>query len=139
MADEKKRRAAGSYRKRGKDTYELRYRGESSTATAKDDTQAARALAKFITLVDSGKFNKPSKMTVKQLSIRFLRDNPDLSEATKENYKIHLDSRILPVFEDMKIDKVKPTHIYDFLNNLAEDGIRKDGKPGGLSPAVFGK
>ncbi len=135
----KPRRAAGSYRKRGKDTYELRYRGESTTVTAKDDTQAERAMAKFITAVDSGKFVKPTKMTVKDLSVRFLRDNPDLSEPTKENYKIHLDKRILPVFGDMKIDKVKPTHIYDFMDNLKEDGIRDDGKPGGLSPATIQK
>ncbi|MCK9314464.1 MAG: site-specific integrase [Methanocorpusculum sp.] len=140
MTEQKKpRRAAGSYRKRGKDTYELRYRGESTTVTAKDDTQAERALAKFITDVDKGKFKKPAKMTVQELSVRFLRDNPDLAEPTKENYKIHLDKRILPVFEDKKIDKVTPANIYDFMDNLKEDGIREDGKPGGLSPATIQK
>lgn len=140
MTEQKKpRRAAGSYRKRGKDTYELRYRGESTTVTAKDDTQAERALAKFITDVDKGKFKRPAKMTVRELSVRFLRDNSDLSEPTKEIYKIYIDDRILPALGDMKVDKVKPTHIYDFLNNLTEDGIRKDGKPGGLAPATIQK
>ena len=131
-AEEKKtRRAAGSYRKRGKDSYELRYRGESTSITAKDDTQAERALARFITDVDK----KPSKMTVKELSVRFLRE----SKATKESYEGYLDGRILPAFGDKVIDKVKPTEIYDFMNNLKEDGIRKDGKPGGLSPASIQK
>lgn len=139
MAEQKPRRAAGSYRKRGKDSYELRYRGNYKTIQAPNDTKAERALAAFIAEVDKGKFKKPTKMTVKQLSVRFLRDNSDLSEPTKENYKIHLESRILPVFESMKIDKVKPTHIYDFLDNLTEDGIRKDGKPGGLGPATIQK
>lgn len=140
MTEQKKpRRAAGSYRKRGKDTYELRYRGESTTITAKDDTQAERAMAKFITDVDKGKFKKPAKMNVRELSKRWLRDDPDLSEATKENYKYHLDKRILPALGDKKIDKVTPTNIYDFLDNLKEGGIRGDGKPGGLSPATIQK
>lgn len=133
------RRAAGSYRKRGEDSYELRYRGNRKTIQAPNDTQAERALAAFISDVEKGKFRKPAKMTVKQLSERFLRDNADLSVPTKENYAIHLDKRILPVFEDMKIDKVRPTHIYDFMDNLKEDGIREDGKPGGLSPATIQK
>lgn len=139
MSDQKPKRAAGSYRKRGKDSYQLRYRGQWTTVTAKDDTQAERALAKFITQVDSGKFKKPTKMTLKQLSERFLRDNPALSEATKHNYRIHLDKRIIPALGHIKIDKIKPMHLYDFLDNLKEDGIRKDGKPGGLSPATIQK
>ena len=96
-------------------------------------------MAAFITQVDKGKFVPTAKMSVKQLSDRFLRDNPSLSEHTKSNYKIHLDDRILPVFGDLKIDKVKPIHVYDFLANLAEDGIRKDNKPGGLAPATIQK
>lgn len=139
MSVKQTRRAAGSYRKRGEDSYELRYRGNSKTIQAPNDTQAERALASFISEVDKGKFKKPSKMTVRQLSERFLRDNPDVSDTTKANYKIHIDNRILPVFEDMKVDKVRPTHIYDFLNNLTEDGVRQDGKPGGLSPASIQK
>lgn len=139
MAESKPKRAAGSYRKRGKDTYELRYRGESTTVTAKDDTQAERALARFIADVDKGKFKRPAKMTVRGLSARFLRDNADLSESTKENYRIYLDKRILPALGDIKIDKIKPIHIYDFMDNLKEDGIREDGKPGGLNPSTIQK
>lgn len=135
----KPKRAAGSYRKRGKDSYELRYRGKSKSIQAPNDTQAERALAAFIAKIDKGKFKPAAKMSVKQLSVRFLRDNPDLSAHTKDSYKTYLDGRILPVFGDLKIDKVKPTHIYDFLDNLTEDGIRKDGKPGGLAPATIQK
>ncbi|NLB87853.1 MAG: site-specific integrase [Syntrophomonadaceae bacterium] len=139
MIEKKARRGAGSYRKKGKNSYQLRYRGKNKTITAQNDTQAERALAAFISDVDKGKFKPATKMTVKQLSESFLRDNPDLSEATKENYRIHLDKRILPVFGDMKIDKIKPAHVYDFMNNLKEDGIREDGKQGGLSPATIQK
>ncbi|NLW90965.1 MAG: site-specific integrase [Syntrophomonadaceae bacterium] len=140
MSETKKpRSAAGSYRARGKDTYEVRYKGESTTVKAKNDQEAARELAKFITRVDEGKYKRPAKMTLQDLSIRFLRDNPDLSEPTRENYKIHLDKRILLALGHKKIDKITPANIYDFLNNLKEDGIRADGKPGGLSPATIQK
>ena len=64
----------------------------------------------------------------------------NLSEATRNNYKIHLDNRILPAMGENKIDRIKPTHIYDFYDNLKEDGIRADGKKGvGLSPATIQK
>jgi integrase len=103
------------------------------------DREAEKQLALFVAEVTKNKHKKPSKITVRQLAERFLRDNPDLDEDTKENYKIYLDDRILPALGDNKIDKVKPTHIYDFLNNLKEDGIRKDGKPGGLAPSTIQK
>jgi integrase len=139
MEESKQKQTIGYYRKRGKDSYELDYRRNRKTVKAKNDTEAARLLARFISEIDSGKFRKPSKMTLKQLSDRFLRDNPELSTATKNNYEIHLKERILPSLGDNKIDKIKPTHIYDFLNNLKEDGIRKDGKPGGLGAATIKK
>ncbi|NLG32112.1 MAG: hypothetical protein GX550_01170, partial [Syntrophomonadaceae bacterium] len=135
----KQKRAVGSYVQRGENSYRLRYKGKSKTIQAPSIPKVEQALAAFIAEVDKDKFKPPAKMTVKQLSIRFLRDNPDLSEHTRANYKIHLDDRILPVFGDLKIDKVKPAHIYDFLSNLTEDGIRKDNKPGGLGPATIQK
>lgn len=104
-----------------------------------DIEAAEKAKALFIADIERGKHKKPSKMTLKELSERFLRDNAKLSDATKENYKIYIDNRILPVFGKNKIDKIRPTHIYDFLNNLKDNGIRDDGKPGGLSPATIQK
>ena len=148
-----KKRRVGYYEWRGKDSLWMAVRAGTSPDTGKsirhtktvkgikegDEVGAEKALAAFVTEIEKNTFKKPSKMTLRQLSERFLRDNADLSEPTKENYKIHLDERILPALGDNKIDRIKPTHIYDFLNNLKEDGIRKDGKPGGLSPATIQK
>lgn len=137
--DKKLRSSVGYYRKRGENSYELDYRRNRTTVKAKNDTEAARLLAKFIADVDAGRFKKPSKMTVKEFSERFLRDNPDLSATTKHNYEYYLNQRILPALGAKKIDKVKPTDLLDFYANLKEDGIRDDGKPGGLSPATIQK
>lgn len=136
---DKPKRAVGSYVQRGENSYRLRYKGKSKTIQAPSIPKVEQALAAFIADVDKNKFKPAAKMSVKQLSVRFLRDNPDLGQHTRDSYKIYLDDRILPVFEDLKIDKVKPAHVYDFLNNLTEDGIRKDGKPGGLAPATIQK
>lgn len=145
------KRKVGSYEWRGRDSIRLEVRGGVDPLTNKsikyretvtdiaDDEAAEKALAAFITAIEKGKYKKKSKMTIAQLAERYLRDNSDLSESTKENYKIHLEKRILPVFGDLRINKVKPTHIYDFMDNLKEDGIREDGKPGGLSPATINK
>lgn len=133
------KRGVGYYRQRGKDSYEIDYRRNRKTIKAKDDKEAEKALAKLIAEVEIGKFRGPSKLTVRQLAKRFLRDNSDLAEATRESYEVYLDNRILPALGNKKIDKVTPINIYDFMDNLKEDGIRKDGKPGGLSPATIQK
>lgn len=142
MSDTKKSRAVGSYRKRGENSYELRYRGHQKTIQAPNETQAKRMLAAFIVDVDKGTFRPPVKLTVQQfIEQRWLRDHVEanLAQGTIVVYKDYIDSRIIDVFGDMKLDKVKPEHLLDFYANLREDGIRKDGKPGGLSPATIQK
>ena len=78
LADLKPKRGAGYFRKRGKDTYELEYRRNRKTIKAKDDREAEKALAKLIADVETGKFRKPTKMSLQQLAERFLRDNAEL-------------------------------------------------------------
>ncbi|HWP98731.1 MAG TPA: tyrosine-type recombinase/integrase [Syntrophomonadaceae bacterium] len=146
------KRKVGSYEWRGKDSVRLTVRAGTDPETGEplrptktvkvkpgDERAAEKALARFVTEVETGKYKKPSKMTVKQLSERFLRDNPDLSDTTRHNYELYLNGYILPAMGHKKIDKVHSTNLYDYYNNLKEDGIRKDGKPGGFSPATIQK
>ncbi|MBA2874986.1 integrase [Anoxybacillus caldiproteolyticus] len=42
-------------------------------------------------------------------------------------------NRILPAFQYLRMDQIKPKHIIDFLDNLEENGMRMDGKGGKLS------
>jgi integrase len=39
----------------------------------------------------------------------------------------------MPVFGNLRLDEVKPIHVVSFLQSLEHDGVRKDGKEGGLS------
>jgi len=133
---------AGHYRKRGKDSYELTYRGKSRTVKAGSDREVERALAAFIVEVDSGKFRRPTTLTVKQfIEERWMRDyvNVNLAPGTMNVYKIYINSRIIPLLGHLKLDKVKPVDLLDFYSNLKEDGVREDKKPGALSPATIQK
>lgn len=61
----------------------------------------------------------------------------NLAPKTIFRYKELLDTRITPALGHLKIANIKPMHFLEFYNNLLEDGIRKDGKPGGLSPLTI--
>jgi len=56
-----------------------------------------------------------------------------LQPKTLVSYRSELESKILPALGHLKISKIQPIHILEFLNNLLEDGVRLDGKPGSYS------
>ncbi|MDF2675339.1 MAG: hypothetical protein K0R09_3611, partial [Clostridiales bacterium] len=60
-----------------------------------------------------------------------------LAPKTLFRYKELLDTRIIPCLGHIKLNKLQPTHLTEFYNNLRESGIRKDGKPGGLSESTI--
>lgn len=141
MAGQKRSGAVGHKRQRGKDSWELNYKRQRKTITAKNEREAERALANFIVEVDKNKYRKPSKLTVKQfVEERWIRCHVDtLAVKTADVYKSNLNNRIIPALGHLELDQVKPTHLLDFYVNLKEDGIRQDGKTGTLSPATIYK
>ena len=52
---------------------------------------------------------------------------------------VEIEQKIIPALGHLKIAKIKPIHLQSFYNNLLEDGVRKDGKPGGYSPVTIKK
>lgn len=107
----------------------------TKTVEAKSDREASKLLAKFVSEVEKGEYVEPSKLTFSVFVERWLRDYAELNLAPKTlyRYKQILDTRILPAMGHLKIEQIKPTHLLEFYANLQEDGIREDGKPGGLS------
>ena len=59
-----------------------------------------------------------------------------LRKKTISRYKT-LWPRIYECLGHFEIQKIKPTHLIQFYNMLTEDGVRLDGKPGGLSPTTI--
>ncbi|OPX83380.1 MAG: putative prophage phiRv2 integrase [Pelotomaculum sp. PtaB.Bin104] len=96
---------------------------------------AEKELAKFVTEVEGNNFIEPSKLTFSAFVDRWLKEyaEKDLAPKTVHRYKQILNTRILPALGHIKIQQLKPIHLKEFYNNLTEDGIRTDGRPGGLS------
>ena len=141
---------AGSYEKQGKDTYRLFVSGgvgpngkrkrHTKTVKANSPREAEKLLAQFVAEVEKGQYIEPSRLTFAEYAQRWLRDyaEKNLAPKTLFRYKQYLDSRILPAFGHLKVEQIKPAHLLGFYTNLMEDGIREDGKPGGLSENTVG-
>lgn len=135
---------AGSVEKRGKNSWRLVVSGGfdkdgkrikyTRNVTASSETEAKKLLALFVAEIEKGQFI-PSKLTFADFVERWLRDYAETNLAPKTlfRYKQILESRILPAMGHIKIEQIKPNHLLAFYKNLQEDGIRADGKPGGLS------
>ena len=78
-------------------------------------------------------------ITLKGFTDRWLKEYAEgrLSLRTLESYQHELDSKILPTLGHIRLDKLTPVQILSFLNNLLEDGVRQDGKPGPYSNRVI--
>ena len=57
----------------------------------------------------------------------------NLEQTTIDFYKRELRNKILPALGHKKLHTITPLNILSYLNNLLEDGVRIDGKPGGYS------
>lgn len=146
---------AGSIEKRGKDSYRLVVSGgigpdgkrKKYTKTVNIDgkteperqRKAQVELAKMITTINNNTFVEPSKLTFNDFIQKWLKEyaEKNLAPKTLFRYKQMLNSRIIPALGHIKLNKLKPIHFVEFYNNLQENGIRNDKKPGGLSPLTI--
>lgn len=76
-----------------------------------------------------------SNITLRDFSERWLKEYAahNLEQTTIDSYKRELRTKILPALGHHKLGTIAPYHIVQFLNNLLEDGVRVDGKPGSYS------
>lgn len=138
-----------SIEKRGKDSYRFvvsvgfdangkRVR-KTKTVKASNMREARKLAAQFEVEVYSGEYITSQKMTfkafVEEWKTKYAQEH--LSPNTLETYMLHLKNRIVPVFKEVKLEKIKPLHILDFLKSLEKEGIRKDGKEGTLSTSTI--
>ncbi|MGG1685565.1 tyrosine-type recombinase/integrase [Pseudalkalibacillus sp. NRS-1564] len=136
---------AGSLEKRGEDTYRLRVSQGTDgngkriqhrkTIKAKSKREAEKELAKFITEIEAGTFIESPKKTFKEFAEFWLDSfaRKNLKQSTVYGYEQMLINRIFPTIGHIPIEKLKPLHLQQFYSNLQDNGIRMDGKPGGLS------
>lgn len=83
----------------------------------------------------AGKVFKGEKLTFNEFAKKWLKEHAEqhLEATSLSNYKQHLEIRILPAIGHLKLADITPLHLQGLYNNLTEDGVRSDGKPGGYS------
>jgi integrase len=136
------RRGENSYRlnvscgtKDGKQIKKRRAVHVTGKTDAEKKKEAEKLLAEFMVEIERGLVIDGKKSTFKEFVETWLREYAEVELAPKTvfRYKEILNSRILPSLGHIKLDQLRPQHIIEFEAMLRQDGIRQDGKPGGLS------
>lgn len=99
------------------------------------EKELQRQLTIFEDEVEKGTYLDAGKITFEEFIYKWLNDYAEkqLEPKTIHRYKEILTTRVIPAIGHLKLNKIQPTHLIAFYNNLAEDGIRLDGKQGTLS------
>ncbi len=107
--------------------------------------QQQKALDKFVfefeEKVKNGNYLKGEKITLKDFTGKWIKEYAEqqLEKTTLTHYNEVLNHKILPALGHIKLSKLQPLHLQSLYNNLLEDGVRRDGKTGGYSPATIKK
>jgi len=136
-----------SIKKRGENSYQITvscgYDGQNkkltqtktisldpSLTTKQTDKELQKQAALFEREVENGTYLDGSKITLAEFTERWLKDyaEKELAPKTLHRYKDMLNSRILPALGHIKLQKLQPTNLRQFYNNLGENGIRRDVK-----------
>lgn len=137
--------ANGSIEFRGGDSYRLvaccGYREgkqikKTRTIHAKSKTDAKKELQKFLNEIDGGYDTDAGKLSFEKfVNDRWIPKYAEKELAPKtvvESMKM-LNSRIIPALGHLKLTKIRPSHIIDFLDMILEDGMRLDGRENKIS------
>lgn len=109
------------------------------------ERQQKKALDTFVfefeQKVKSGKLLKGEKLTLSEFAEQWLKEYAkiNLTQNSFKSYSDNLKLRIIPALGHIKLSNLNPMHLQSYYNNLLEDGIRLDGKPGGYSAATIKK
>ncbi len=96
----------------------------------KREAEAKKQFILFKEEVSSGIFLDAGKVSFETFINKWIKDyaEPNLAPKTLHRYKEILNSRVIPSLGHIKLNKLQPTHLNEFYNNLRENGIRCDYK-----------
>ena len=123
------------YDKKGKQIRKYKSIDLSSIPAKKQEAEAERQWILFKEEIEKGIYFDTGKITFEDFIYKWLKEYAEVNLAPKtvSRYKEILESRVIPCLGHTKLNKLQPTHLTEFYNNLRENGIRKDNKTGGLS------
>jgi len=126
---------SNGYDRNGKQIKERKIVELDASMTAKQqEKEIKRIAALFENEVKSGNCID-SSIKLEQFVQQWLVEHADkhLERKTISSYKCELESKILPALGHKRMNELKPLDLTRFYDNLTEDGVRLDGKPGGYS------
>jgi integrase len=96
-------------------------------------------LVKFKMEVEAGAYIAPEKMKIESFIDDWHRKFAlkYLSEKTRYEQMRLIKNHVLPHIGHLRLDQVKPIHIINYLDKLANEDSRIDGRPGCLSDATI--
>lgn len=130
-----KKKTPGSWTKRGKDAYRLRvccgtdYTGKpnifTKTIHCRSDAAADKELAKFYTECASGQVSRADHTALSVFSEKWVSERAAVrcKISTLANYEQVINSRIEPVFGKVKLSKIQPLQIQEWINAMCKDGL----------------
>lgn len=136
----------GSMQKTGVNSWKLTVSGgfdgagnrirHTKTVKCTSEQQAKKELALFVAEIDKGNTATAGKLKLSDFCTIWLRDHAERNLALKtvQRYKQYIHHQILPALGHIQLSKLKPPQILAFYAILEKEGLRKDGKSGGLSP-----
>ena len=136
----------GHIRQRSPGSWEIRYsvgtdpttgKRRVTTVTVKGSRRdAEKELRRRLRLVDTGEHVDPNRLTVRQYLANWLAEvRPKLASRSVETYHQMIEGYLTPAFGHLRLDKLTPAHIQQ-VYGAWDAGGRRDGRPGGLSPAL---
>ncbi|TYQ14765.1 UNVERIFIED_CONTAM: site-specific recombinase XerD [Acetivibrio alkalicellulosi] len=94
------------------------------------EKELQRLAALFEDEVEKGTYLDAGKISFEDFCEKWLSDyaEKELEPKTVFRYKEMLQLRIYPAMGHIKLNKIQPTHLLEFYNNLSEAGIRLDSR-----------
>lgn len=118
------------YDKEGKQIRKTRTIDLSHIPPKKQQAEAEKQFVLFKEEIEGGLYLDAGKISFETFINKWLKDyaEPTLAPKTTYRYKELLNTRIIPALGHIKLNKLQPTHLAEFYNNLRENGIRLDKK-----------
>jgi integrase len=118
------------YDKEGKQIRKTKTIDLSHISPKKQKAEAEKQFILFKEEVEGGLYLDAGKMSFEAFIEKWLKDyaEPTLAPKTIHRYKELLNTRVIPALGHIKLNKLQPTHLTEFYNNLRENGIRLDKK-----------
>lgn len=103
---------------------------EPSLTEKQREKELEKQAALFEAEVEKGTYLDGGKITFAEFAGRWFSTyaEKELEQKTVARYKELLNLRIIPAIGHIKLEKLQPTHLIDFYDNLKEAGIRLDKK-----------